>query len=130
MKRGVYFWPGANESLNPSGSMGHIALTHMHGGHMCATPIPHTQPHFWEATSDVSQPSEGAAEAECWGNLLQGKRRAAEQQQTTGLGRCVPWQVRMRPLLAWGGVRSLVGVFSATKWGWCESMTGCWKPQK
>lgn len=96
---------------------------------MCATPIPTALPHFWEATSDVSQPSEGAAEAERWGNLLQGKRRAAAQQQTTGLGRCVPGQVPMGPLLAWGG-HSLVGVFSAGKWGWCESLSGHWKPQK
>lgn len=67
-------------------------------------------PHFWEATSNVSQPSEGAAdaetsaEAECRGNLLQGTRPAAEQQRAAGLGRCMPGQVRMGPLLAWGGV--------------------------
>lgn len=89
---------------------------------MCATPIPRVLPHFWEATSDVSQPSEGAAEAECWGNLLQGKRRAAEQQQTTGLGRCVPWQVRMGPLLAWGGC---VCVCVCTAWwGFSQQLNG------
>lgn len=96
---------------------------------MCATPIPSAPPHFWEATSDVSQPSEAAAEAEGWGNLLQGRRRAAAQQLTTGLGRCVPRQVQMGPLLAWGGL-SLLGVFSAAKRDWCESPMGHWKSQK
>lgn len=58
--------------------------THTHrltqADHMCATLILPALPHFSEATSDVSQPSEGAAEAERRGNLLQGTRRAAEQQ--------------------------------------------------
>lgn len=64
--------------------------------------------HFSEATSNVSQPSEGAADAEtsaeaaCRGNPLQGMRQAVEQQRTAGLGRCMPRQVRMGPLLAWG----------------------------
>lgn len=97
---------------------------------MCATPIPSALPHFWEARSDVSQPSEAAAEAEGWGNLLQGRRRAAAQQQTTGLGRCVPGQVQMGPLLALGGGLSLLGVFSAAKRGWCESTVGRWKSRK
>ncbi|KAK2884500.1 hypothetical protein Q8A73_020974 [Channa argus] len=66
-----------------------------------------------QATSNVSQPSEGAAdaetstEAECRGNLLQGMRQAAEQQRTAGLGRCMPGQVRMGPLRAWGGFYGL-----------------------
>jgi len=65
-------------------------------------------PHFWEATSNVSQPSEGAAdaetsaEAERRGNLLSGTSRAAERQQAAGLGRCMPGQVRMGPPMARG----------------------------
>ncbi|CAB1441597.1 unnamed protein product [Pleuronectes platessa] len=63
---------------------------------MCATLILPASPHFSEATSDVSRPSEGAAEtsaeAECRGNPLQGPSRAAEQQRTAGLGRCMPGQ--------------------------------------
>lgn len=84
----------------------------MHADHMCAMLILPALPHFSEATSDVSQPSEGAAdaEAECRGNLLQGTRRAAEQQRAAGLGRCMSRQVRMRPLLA-RGVYGLVGGF-------------------
>lgn len=83
----------------------------MHVDHMCAMLILPALHHFSEATSNVSQPSEGAAdaetstEAECRGNLLQGTRQAAEQQRTAGLGRCMPGQVRMGPLLAWGGLR-------------------------
>ncbi|KAK5906288.1 hypothetical protein CgunFtcFv8_002170 [Champsocephalus gunnari] len=74
-------------------------------------------PHFSEATSNVSQPSEGAAdaetstEAECRGNLLQGTRQAAEQQQS---GRA--WQVHAQASpygasTGLGGVYGLVGGF-------------------
>lgn len=58
----------------------------MHADHMRAMLILPALPHFSEATSNVSQPSEGAGdsetstEAECRGNLLQGMRQAAEQQ--------------------------------------------------
>ncbi len=88
----------------------------MHADHMCAMLILPALPHFSEATSNVSQPSEGAAdaetstEAECWGNLLQGTRQEAEQQRTAGLGRCMLRQVCLGPLLAWG-VYGLVGGF-------------------
>lgn len=81
----------------------------MRADHMCAMLILPALPHFWEATSDVSQPSEGAADAETSaeavrrGNLLQGTRQGAEQQRTAGLGRCMSRQVCMGPLLAWGG---------------------------
>lgn len=83
----------------------------MHADHMCAMLILPALPHFSEATSNVSQPSEGAAdtetsrEAECRGNLLQGMRQAAEQQRAAGLGRCMPRHARMGPLLAWGGLQ-------------------------
>ncbi|KAI9537362.1 hypothetical protein NQZ68_025218 [Dissostichus eleginoides] len=79
-------------------------------------------PHFSEAMSNVSQPSEGAAdaetstEAECRGNLLQGTRQAAEQQRAAGLGRCMPRQVRMGPLLAWGGLRLGRGFSQYLNW--------------
>lgn len=88
----------------------------MHADHMCAMLILPALPHFSEATSDVSQPSEGAAEAECRGNLLQGTRQAAEQQRTAGLGRCMPRQVRMGPLLAWGGLRLGWGFSQYLNW--------------
>ena len=92
----------------------------MHADHMLILPA---LPHFSEAMSNVSQPSEGAAdaetstEAECRGNLLQGTRQAAEQQRAAGLGRCMPRQVRMGPLLAWGGFTAWSGVFSVSELG-------------
>lgn len=58
----------------------------MHEDHMCAMLILPALPHFSEAMNNVSQPSEGATdaetstEAECRGNLLQGTRQAVEQQ--------------------------------------------------
>lgn len=94
----------------------------MHADHMCAMLILPALPHFSEATSNVSQPSEGAAdaetstEAECRGNLLQGTRQAAEQQRMAGLGRCMPRQVYTGPLLALG-VYTLVGGFLSNQTG-------------
>lgn len=100
----------------------------MHADHMCAMLILPALPHFSEATSDVSQPSEGAAdaEAECRGNLLQGTRRAAEQQSSSerqGLAGACPGRSVWG--LYWpGGFTAWLGVFSVSKLGWCESMTG------
>lgn len=70
--------------LTPRGYEAYRANRHtrrlMRADHMCAMLILPALPHFSEATSDVSQPSEGAAEAECRGNLLQGTTQAAAQQ--------------------------------------------------
>jgi len=94
----------------------------MHVDHMCATLIPSALPHFSEATSNVSQLSEGEAdeetsrEAECRGNLLQGTRRALEQQRMAGLGRCMPRHVCMGPLLAWGGLQLSWGFSQYLNW--------------
>lgn len=83
----------------------------MHADHMLILPA---LPHFSEAMSNVSQPSEGAAdaetstEAECRGNLLQGTRQAAEQRQ--GLAGACPGRSVWG--LYWpGGVYGLVGGF-------------------
>lgn len=83
--------------------------------HMCAMLI---LPHFSEATSDVSQPSEGAGEAaETSTEAAPGESAAGDETSSraaaasgAGLGRCMPGQVRMGPLLAWG-VYGLVGGF-------------------
>lgn len=117
--KGIRYWLGVNESYKT-----HCANRHtrrcMHRDRMCALLILPALPHFSEATCNVSQPSEGAAdaetsrEAECRGNLLQGMRRAEEQQQTAGLGRCMPGHIRVGPLLAWG-FTAWLGVFSVSK---------------
>lgn len=72
---------------------------------MCPTLIP---PSSSEAVSDVFRPSEAAADAEHWGNLLQGMRTSS---QTAGLGRCMPRQVHAGGLCWPEGVYSVVGGF-------------------
>lgn len=129
--KGTSSWRGANESVSPEGFPGVLCKqTLMHADRMCATLILPALPHFSEATSDMSQPSVGAAEAECRGNLLQGTRRAAAQQRAAGLGRCMPRQVRVGASAGPGGFTARLGVFSVCKLGRCESMTFYWKPQK
>lgn len=96
----------------------------MHVDHMCAMLILPALPHFSEATSNVSQPSEGGSRRRK--NLhrgrMPGESAAGDETSSRAAANCRAWQVHAQagPHGASAGLRGFtawLGVFSVSKLG-------------
>lgn len=132
--KGISFWLGANESLNPEGLWG-VSCKQTHTQtHACRPHVCHADPACF---ASLLGSHERRVSTE-WGSSrgrMPGESAAGDETSSRAAANGRAWQVHAQAgpygaSTGLGGFTAWLGVFSVSKLGWCESMTGHWKPQK